>query len=225
MTTIGEAPGRRRARKPQQPRDALILDALEQLLAKQPLADLGVDEIARAAGITRTHFYHYFESKGDAYAALLHRLIEMNTEIYESPSGWYERHPEVRPRAALGEMFELVVDLWWKHRFVLREASDMWNASENARQMWLQMMSIAASRTAQAIEHERVAGVAPSGPDAADMAELLLWQTERVMFLASVESDPVKAAKRLEVVRTTMPLLWLRTIYLSDDPDPAPAPD
>jgi AcrR family transcriptional regulator len=222
VATIDEAPGRRRARKPQRPRDALILDALERLLVKQPLRDLGVDEIARAAGITRTHFYHYFESKGEAYAALLHRLIQMNAEVYEGPAGWFARRPDVRPRDAMQTTFELVADLWWKNRFVLREASDLWNASEDARGMWLQMMQTASGHIAQAIEREREAGVAPAGPDAAEIADLLLWHNERVLFLASLESDPVTAAKRLELIHTTMPLVWLRTIYLSDDPDPAP---
>src|SRR4051794_26373854 len=75
MPETARADGRtKRAAGTRRRRDALILDALERLLVRTSLKDLGVEQIAEAAGITRTRFYHYYKSKHEAYAALLQRV-------------------------------------------------------------------------------------------------------------------------------------------------------
>lgn len=224
MPQVTANPGLRRNKRkpPPRPRDDLILDALERLLADTPLRDLGVEEIANAAGIIRTRFYHYFESKHHAYAALLERVIGLVLKTFEEPVGWYERRPDVRPRAAMQLTFKMVVDVWWEHRAVLREASDMWNAPDEVRQLWLGMMSTFADRAAQAIDRERQREVAPPGPPADELADVLLWHGERALFLAMLEPDPVKAQARLDAIRNTTSQLWLRMVYLQDDPEPAP---
>jgi AcrR family transcriptional regulator len=215
------ARSRRRTKPAARPRDALILDALEGLLAQTPLSDLGVEEIAQEAGITRTRFYHYYESKYDAYQALLERVLDQTLEAYKEPTGWLERPSDVRPREAFETTSEMAIDIWWKHRFVLREAADMWKAPADVRQMWVAMIGTIATLFAQAIERDRQAGVAPPGPPAKELAEGLVWQAERSIFLAILETDPRKVAERLDVLRTTALDMAMRAIYLADDPDPA----
>ena len=52
-------------------RRTALLTALEDLLESRPLAQIGVADISRAAGVTRSAFYFYFPSKAAAVAALL----------------------------------------------------------------------------------------------------------------------------------------------------------
>ncbi|MDX1876632.1 TetR/AcrR family transcriptional regulator [Mycolicibacterium sp. 141076] len=49
-----------------------ILTALRELLDRNPITDVSVQAITRQAGVTRTAFYFYFESKYSALAELLH---------------------------------------------------------------------------------------------------------------------------------------------------------
>jgi len=111
-----------RVRKRVSPRrDDLILDALERLLAKKSMAQLDVEPIAVEAGITRTRFYHYYQSKHDALAALLRRLRGVLGAAYKHPDSWFLGRPHhVRPRDSLRKTIDIVAKSWSPHRFVLR---------------------------------------------------------------------------------------------------------
>jgi len=202
------------------PRRTLILDALERLLAEIPLRELGVEEIAQAAGITRTRFYRYFGSKGEAYAALLERIAAEVLDVYETPGSWWVRPPHASPRASLRETLARVLAVWFKHGHVLREASDMWNATPEVREHWRAAIDGLVDRTCAAIERERALGVAPAGPDARRLAASLNWQGERLLFLSLIGAPGAMTADELVELGV---FLWMRGIYLADDP-PAQAP-
>lgn len=206
---------KRAAAKPR--RDALILDALERLLADTPLRDLGVEEIAEAAGITRTRFYHYYKSKYEAYAGLLHRISAEVLEVYNRPDSWWVRPPSARPRDSLNSSLRRVLEVWFKHGVVLREASDMWNALPEVREHWYEVIGRLAEATQLMIERERKLGIAPPGPDAKLLAESLIWQGERLLFLSLIAS-PIGMVLDEHVELGTS--IWMRTIYLQDDPEP-----
>src|SRR5713101_8395771 len=105
-----------RAKTPKKPRDEVILDALERLLAKNPMSELDVEQIAAEAGITRARFYAYYSSKNDALAALLRRLLAIREAVAEYSGSWFAgRLPEVRPRDALRQTIERVTESWWPH--------------------------------------------------------------------------------------------------------------
>jgi AcrR family transcriptional regulator len=201
-------------------RDELILDALEQLLVETPLRDLGVEEIASAAGITRTRFYYYYKSKHEAYAALLMRISAEVLEVYNLPDSWFVRPLDARPRDSLDLTLKRVLTVWYRHRFVLREASDMWNAVPEVGDHWREIMGGLADAMRQAIDRERKLGVAPPGPDSRRLAQALIWQGERLLFLLYIEAPGAMSIRKLRELGVS---LWLRSIYLADDPDPSPA--
>jgi AcrR family transcriptional regulator len=199
-------------------RDDLILDALERLLAKKSMAELDVEPIAVEAGITRTRFYHYFQSKHDAFAALLRRLRGVLGEAYKHPDSWFvDRQPHVRPRESMRKTIDIVAKSWWPHRFVLRETSDLWAAPLAVRDSWLQAIDFAADQLAESIERERKLGVAPPGYDARLIAEGLIWQSERVFFRMYAD---IPGAMPEDDAKAVGLELWMRTIFLADDPDP-----
>jgi TetR/AcrR family transcriptional regulator, ethionamide resistance regulator len=199
-------------------RDDLILDALERLLAKKSMAELDVEPIAVEAGITRTRFYHYFQSKHDALAALLRRLRGVLGEAYKHPDSWFVgRLPHVRPRDSMRKTIDIVAKSWSPHRFVLRETSDLWAAPLTVRDAWLQAIDFAADQVAASIERERKLGVAPPGYDARLIAEGLIWQSERNFFRVYAEIPGAMGEEEAKAVGLE---LWMRTIFLDDDPDP-----
>lgn len=207
----------KRATRGKTRRNELILDALERLLSDMPLKDLGVEQIAEAAGISRTRFYFYYKSKYQALAALLHRVSEEVLEVYSLPDSWFLRQPEARPRDSLALTFRRMADVWLKHGAAVREACDMWNAVPEVRQTWQQIISGLIDATSAAIERERERNVAPPGPDARLLAQSLVWQGERQLFLSLI--DALDAANRDEL-NEIGPSMWMRAIYLADDPNP-----
>ena len=62
--------GRRRA----------LLDGFADLLATRPLEDIGILEIAREAGVGRSAFYAYFDSKYAALAVLTSEVWSIHAE-------------------------------------------------------------------------------------------------------------------------------------------------
>ena len=50
-----------------------ILDAADELFARQDAATVGMNEIARAAGCSRATLYRYFENRDVLYTAYVHR--------------------------------------------------------------------------------------------------------------------------------------------------------
>ena len=178
---------------------------------------MGVEQIAAAAGITRTRFYHYYKSKHEAYAALLHRISDEILEVYSRPDSWFAGSPGSRPREAMLATFEGLGEVWLKHGPVLREASDMWNAVPQVREHWQQIVAKLVSRTETAIDRERGLGAAPSGPDAHVLAQSLIWQGERLLFLALIGAE---GQPEVDDIIEICASIWMRVIYLADDPDP-----
>src|SRR5258706_12003959 len=122
------------AKAPKKPRDEVILDALERLLARIPMSKLDVEPIATEAGITRARFYAYYTSKHDALAALLRRLLAIREAVAEHSGSWFAgRLPEVPPRDALRDTIERGTEGWWPPRFVLRGAFALWAAVPGGR--------------------------------------------------------------------------------------------
>lgn len=220
MERQGRTPGSRAAAaaSPARPRGTLILDALERLLAQAPMNDLDVEAIAVEAGITRTRFYAYYTSKNDALAALLRRMIDVRNAAYQHPDSWFTgRPPEVRPRDSVRRTIKMAIDVAWPHRFVLREACDLWTAVPEVRDAWLDLIDVAVSQHKAAIIRERERGVAPPGGDAQHTAEALAWQAERLCFRTWAQLPGAMSKKELGQVCLEA---YMRLIFLADDPDP-----
>jgi len=184
------------------------------------MSQLDVEPIAAEAGITRTRFYFYFQSKHDALAALLRRLQGLLSSSFEHPDSWFVgRRSDVRPREAMRRTVDLITESWTPHRFVLREASDIWTAVPAVRDAWLEAIDSASSRAALAIDRERALGVAPPGLDSKLIAEALIWQSERTFFRLFAEIPG--AMNETEAKAACLELL-MRTIFLADDPSPRP---
>ena len=109
------------------------------------------------------------------------------------------------------------MDSWWPHRFVLREASDLWTAASEIRDAWLAALEAATTQLEQAILRERELGVAPPGYNARRVAEALTWQPERLHFRAWTELPGAMSKKQLCEVSLEA---FMRMIFLADDPDP-----
>ncbi|MFI6760824.1 TetR/AcrR family transcriptional regulator [Micromonospora sp. NPDC050417] len=74
------ASGSRRGPTKGDQRERALLDAAQIVLRQKPLAQVTIDELAAAAGIARSGFYFYFESKQALLAALCESTLGKSEE-------------------------------------------------------------------------------------------------------------------------------------------------
>src|SRR4029077_16621223 len=73
---------RRRSRKAEQSLQtrAALIGAARELFAQRGYADVGTEEIVRAAGVTRGALYHHFEGKRELFEAV---YVQIEVELAE----------------------------------------------------------------------------------------------------------------------------------------------
>jgi AcrR family transcriptional regulator len=72
--------------KPEQRRDQM-LDAANELFAERGYEEVSVEDIARAAGVTRGLVHHYFGGRTQVYVALLQRLEALREDQVREATG------------------------------------------------------------------------------------------------------------------------------------------
>jgi AcrR family transcriptional regulator len=211
-TSTTNAARRRRPRKGDLKEQA-ILDTAVELLAERSFDEIGVDELARGAGISRPTFYFYFESK----QAVLRALVEQLTQQAFTSSEWLTGADEDQPpEEAIRSGIELGAKLWQDHGPVLRAGFDTWGSVPDLRPFWEAITTQFVDAAAEQIKAARSAGFAPNGPPSARaMATALIRMSERCYYMASLGVEPSLSDKELT---TTLTTVYLRTIYGTDSP-------
>ena len=187
-------------------RERAILDATRDLLAGSALAELTVEQIAAAAGVSRSSFYFYFAHKGQILALLYGEVLgEMSAELEE----WFadpERHSEPWSRASI----EAAVTIARRNAAVVRAALDHRGADREIDRVLDLYFERAVGRSAALIEREREAGLAPAGgptPDA--IARALMHMTlQSIHEHLRAGADDVAAAELVD----TLTVLWGRGV-------------
>lgn len=183
-------------------RDAL-LTALDDLLREQTLEQVNVAQISNRAGVTRSAFYFYFESKAMAAMALMQDLYDAAARANELLVG-AEGDAEERVRAAITGLFDSVDASPHTFRALLEARA----SSAAVRQMWDAGRAEFASVIAGMIAAERAAGRATDGPDAGTLAAVLLNLNDH-----AVERHALGSAPPRDQHIATLTFTWLRTIY------------
>ena len=153
-----------------------VLRATEALLGEgSRYADLGVERIATAAGISRTAFYFYFKDKRE----LLMRLTEEVTELlYAEADAWFTG------AAPLDEALRRVFALYEEHGPLLRAIVEVSTYEETTATFWRALVARFVGATEQRI------AAAGGDPLARATAFSLVWMTERAYYEHLVQEDP-----------------------------------
>lgn len=155
-----------------------MLRATEAMLAEgASFADLGVERIATAAGISRTAFYFYFRDKRE----LLVRLTEdVAGLLYAEAERWWQGEGDGREelRAALPR----ILTLYAEHRAALRAVVGMAAVDEDVATAWRELIGRFVEATRARIAHEQAAGRVDGSLPAGPVAFALCWMTERTCY-------------------------------------------
>ncbi len=187
-------------------REQLIMSAFEELLATRSFHDLSVDDVARAAGLSRSAFYFYFASKEAVLLSLFERIIDEAQAARGDTVAALRDDPQSAIRAALRAFH----DAFRTHRAVTLAGADAWASSAEVRALWGRAMEQWVAEAATLIEFERERGAAPAGLPARDLATALVWMNERVLHTTFAGQQPaVDEDGALDVLVG----VWLRAIY------------
>jgi TetR/AcrR family transcriptional regulator, ethionamide resistance regulator len=170
-----------------------VLEATEQLLAEgASWADLGVERIARAAGISRTAFYFYFKDKRE----LLLRLTEdVVGQLYAASEAWFagEIDTETSLRG-LGRLYD-------EHGPLLRIVVEVTTYDEDVARVWRKLLARFVDASRPRFEQDGM-----TAEQAEAVAFALVWMTERTFYQQMVQRRP------LEDVVGALAIVWSRTM-------------
>ena len=186
-------------------RDALLA-AFDELLRQQTLEEVNVAEISRRAGVTRSAFYFYFESKAVAVLALMQGLYDAAADANELLVK-AEGEPADRIRRAITMLFDSVDRTAHTYRALLEARA----SSPAVRDMWEAGRADFAGVIAGMIGTERAAGRAIAGPDDDALAKVLLDLNDHALERHSVGGGPSRE-QHIEALTH----IWLRSIYSTD---------
>lgn len=166
-----------RRRRRDETRTHVLRSALE-LADEGPFRDLTIDEIARAAGLSRSAFYTHFRDKHDLLLAAVEDVAE---ELYAMAERWW--HGSGPPAERVRRAIEGVVSVWAEQSRILRIATEVSTYDEEVRAMWIGIVERFIEATADHIHAEQDAGLIPRSLAARPTAEALVWMVERCCYI------------------------------------------
>ena len=173
-------------RKREQAREEVLRAAL-RLADEGPFHDVTIEQIARAAGLSRSAFYTHFSDKHDLLLAALREVAE---ELRRESEGWWDGDgpPAERVRQAITG----VVSVYAEHASLLRVATEVSTYDDEVRAFWASVMERFVAATADHIRSEQRAGLIPEILEARPTAEGLVWMVERCcyVYLSAGEREP-----------------------------------
>jgi AcrR family transcriptional regulator len=185
-------------------RRAALLAALDHHLLEGDgaLDSINIADISRRAGVTRSAFYFYFESKAMAVAALSEEMYDgaAAAAAYLAAGG--------SPADNIEAVIRTLFDAWEEHQHLFRAMLDARATSAAVRELWESDRASFVEPVAATIEAERAAGRAPSGGDARALASVLLELNDRMLERLSLGTDIDP-----ETLVETLVSIWLRSIY------------
>lgn len=184
---------------------AAVRDALPGLLHQKPFKDLTIDEIAGAAGLTRTAFYFYFKNKTEVLSAL---LMEIATDLLDATDAWWSG--EGPPEQLVREALEGSAQIYFRYADVLRVAIEVTSYDVNIAALYKELTNRFVASSSAHIRREQEAGRCRN-VDPVSMAESLVWMTERCnhMFICIEGRDPA-------AVVDAQTAIWVHALYPDD---------
>lgn len=193
---------RRSVNRGDERREALLA-ALDDLLREQTLEEVNVAEVSRRAGVTRSAFYFYFESKAMAVLALMAGLYDEASAAADLLAK-AEGEPADRFRDAVTALFDSVDRTPHTYRALLEAHA----GSPAVRELWDAGRADYARQVAEMVGRERATGNAVDGPPADALADVLLDLNDRALQRYALGGGPSR-----EDTVAALTHLWTTSLY------------
>ncbi|MFC0108243.1 TetR/AcrR family transcriptional regulator [Kibdelosporangium aridum] len=189
-------------------RDAMeqrVITATEQLIRDgESFAELSVEQLASAAGISRSTFYVHFEDKGD----LARRMTKGVIAELEEVSGEWWATADRADREQLRTAVNAIIDVYQRRGAAFTTVSQAAAYDSTVAEELRGLMQRLIVATRDAIELGQAAGVMrPVEPK--ETAAVITWMIERVGHQLLRQTDPSGHAK---IADTLTDIIW-STLY------------
>ena len=161
-----------------------------------------MDELARAAGLSRTAFYFYFPGKNQVLMAAASEIAE---EYHAEADRWWSG--EGPPEQLVREALEGVVEAYVRHQAVLRTSIEVATYDPEFATFYNGLLERFVTATAEQLRRDRSAGRLRA-LDPLTVAQALVWMVERTNHqLIGIQGRPPE-----EVVEAIIQV-WVHALY------------
>ena len=170
-------------------------------------ADLSVEAIITAGGISRSTFYVYFDDKGDLLVAMARDVIG---DLVADGASWWEL-PVDATREDLHKALRVPIETYRKHRTILGTVAETAAYDPRVREQQQNLVDQVVNALTTYIGDAQRAGVADAHLDPARTAQWLIWMIERGLYQLVGTADDEEVEHQLDALTE---IVW-RVVYLS----------
>lgn len=199
----GEGPGTETAAptKKDEIRARLSVAAEAILEDEETFAELSVERLIRAAGISRSTFYAYFRDKDDLLQALVEDLLE---ELWTAAGAWTDLGVGLTKDDLRAAMVHIGT-VHRPHRLLMAAAAEADPANARVRGQYDELMQQTKRLVYEHILRGQREGFVRPGLDAENTAALLTWGSELRLNKVPAGADDEKLGRVLEALTD---LIW-----------------
>ncbi|ORW43049.1 TetR family transcriptional regulator [Mycobacterium paraense] len=200
----GESGARRRGDKHRQ----AIMQAVRDLLEEKPFAELSVSTISERAGVARSGFYFYFDSK---YSVLAQIVADATEELEELTQYFAPRQPGESPEQFAKRMVRSAAAVYAHNDPVMTACNVARYTDIEIRDILERQFEVVLRQIADVVDAEMKAGTAnPISDDIPTLVRTLAGTTSLVLtgdsILVGPEDDVERRVRVLEQ-------LWLHSLW------------
>jgi AcrR family transcriptional regulator len=204
---VNQQPGEPARRRGDKHRQA-IMQAVRELLEEKPFAELSVSTISQRAGVARSGFYFYFDSK---YAVLAQIMAEATEELEELTQYFAPRQPGESPEQFAKRMVRSAAAVYSHNDPVMAACNAARHTDAEIRDILEQQFETVLRQITAVVEAEMDAGTAaPISDDIPTLVRTLAGTTSLIL-----SGDPMvvgggdDAERRVRVLEQ----LWLNSLW------------
>ncbi len=177
--------------------------AIREVAADHTFLEVRVDQIAGAAGLSRSAFYFYY---ADKHKLLIDAAREVADEIYEQAQGWWQGSGD--PRELIREALRSNAATFATHADLLRMTMEAATYDEEVRDFWRGIIEQFIAAVAERVRSDQASGATSAEVAADSSAEILVIATEGYLYrnIARGNGSAEHAVEALAPV-------WTRVLY------------
>ncbi len=185
-----------------------IVQAVRELLEEKPFSELSVSMISDRAGVARSGFYFYFDSK---YAVLAHLIGEANQELEELTQSFAPRGPEETPTAFAERMVRSAAAVYAHNDPVMSACNAARHTDAEIREILDGFNEAVVAQIVPIVEAEIRNGTADPITD--DIYGLVRTLAATTAFTLSGESAFLGPDHDMDAAVRILEKLWLRALW------------
>lgn len=182
--------------------------AVRQLLEEKPFAELSVSTISDRAGVARSGFYFYFDSK---YAVLAHILGEVSEELTEATGAFAPRGDNETPAQFACRMVGSAASVYAHNDPVMSACNIARNTDAEIREILDRYNEAVIDQIVPIVEAEIRNGTAD--PVTSDVRGLVRTLSAATAMTLSGESMFVGPDRDLDAAVNVLENLWLHALW------------